>query len=243
MSTPIDNRALVWAFNQGTYSVTGFAALLDIGADTLEGLLRGNPRPEGIRLSTLLAISEKLGLPLNALFPAPPDSPDPEPEPPRLPDGTGTSSDERGAGSDVVADAEQLIACLYADGRTHTTSTDLATAFEWTLDRLTAAGTEAIRRLAPAGLTLTRSHGEYAIVPTRNHQDAQTALDNRHATERGLTHSHYKAVYQLLQGQNVSVSNSPVQRQRLLGGLANLGIVTNNLDPALTPEALEGLTQ
>ncbi len=237
MSTPIDNRALVWAFNQSTYTVPGLAALLDIGTDTLHELLGGNPRPERIRLSTLLALTNKLGLPLHVLFPPLTDPPDPDPD-----TGSTGGNDNRAATaeSSVVADAEQLVACLYTNGRSPTTSTELTTAFGWTLDRLDNAADEATHRLNPAGLTLTRSHGEYIVVPTRDHQDAKTRLDNRHATDRGLTHSHYKAVYQLLQHQPVTVSNSTIHRQAVVGGLANLGIVTNKTDPELTPDALEG---
>lgn len=233
MSTPIDNRALVWAFNQSTYTIPGLAALLDIGTDTLQELLRGTPRPEGVRLSTLLALTDKLGVPLHVLFPAPTDPPDLDNPSP------GAGEAARDAPT-LVADAEQLVACIYTNGRTPTTSTDLTTAFGWTLDRLDAAADEATRRLAPAGLKLTRSHGEYIVVPTRNHQDAKTRLDDRHASERGLTHSHYKAVYQILQRQPVTVSNSVKHRQGLLGGLANHCIVSDKSDPELSPDTIEG---
>jgi len=83
------------------------------------------------------------------------------------------------------------------------------------------------------------AHSGVDIAPVNDHLDATRALAERKVYERGLSYIHYKAVHQVLSGQPVTVTNSGRQRLRTLGGLVNLGILTQAKQPAFTEEARE----
>ncbi|GAA4372821.1 hypothetical protein [Nocardioides caricicola] len=222
-----DHQYVAHVFNQRGYHVNEFATRLDMSNGIVEAFLRGNVEPGELRIATLANMANLLGIPLHAMFARPAPPPDPD-------DLDGPAAD------DLTADAEQLLACVYDIGRaTPTLVSDIAKAFDWTLDRTYAAATEANRRLQPAGLAVNTSHGELFVAPVNDHLDAHKALTSRKVYERGLSLTHYKAAHQILTGQAVTVTNSGRQRLRTLGGMVNLGILTQAKQPAFTGAALE----
>lgn len=227
VDTPVFNtKHIAYVFNERGFRVNEFATRLDMSPNIVEALLRGTLEPGELRIATLANMAKMLGIPLHTMFARPNPAPDPnttaEPSPGQDPDG------------DAHADADQLIACVYDIGRTTATLiSELAKAFGWTLDRTYTATKEANRRLQPAGLQLNTSHGELLVTPIRNHLDAQHALTTRKVYERGLHLNHYKAIHQILTNQPVTVNSNKVQRLRTLGGLVNLGVLTDTL--TLTP--------
>ena len=225
-----DHRYVAYVFNQRGYHINEFASRLDMSNNVVEAFLRGTVEPGDLRVATLANMANLLGLPLRSMFTRPAPAPDP----------VGADPQPEPGGNAVAVDAEQLLACVYDTGRaTPTLVSELAKAFGWTIERTYAAATEADRRLKPAGLSVKTSHGELFVTPVNEHLDAQKALNARKVYERGLTYNHYRAAYQILAGQQVTVNNSARQRVRTLGGLVNVGVVTQVRQPALTEEALE----
>lgn len=222
-----DTRYIAYVFNQRGYRVNEIAARLDMSNNIVEAFLRGTVEPGDLRVATLVNMANLLGIPLASMFTHPVTAP----EPATLPDNDRT---------DAAEDADQLVACIYDTGRaTPVLITDIAAAFDWTTDRVYAAADEADQRLATAGLRAVTSHGELFITPVRDHHQAHKALTARKVYERGLSASHYKAVHQLLTDSEVTVSNSARQRLRTLGGLVNIGVITDARRPALTHAASE----
>lgn len=225
-----DHRYVAYVFNQRGYHINEFASRLDMSNNVVEAFLRGTVEPGDLRVATLANMANLLGIPLRSMFTRPAPAPDP----------VGADPQPEPGGNAVAVDAEQLLACVYDTGRaTPTLVSELAKAFGWTIERTYAAATEADRRLKPAGLSVKTSHGELFVTPVNEHLDAQKALNARKVYERGLTYNHYRAAYQILAGQQVTVNNSARQRVRTLGGLVNVGVVTQVRQPALTEEALE----
>mgnify|MGYP000969758640 CR=1 FL=1 len=242
-----DHRYVAYVFNQRGYHINEFASRLDMSNNVVEAFLRGTVEPGDLRVATLAKaihdakrdwdrvatlanMANLLGIPLRSMFTRPAPAPDP----------VGADPQPEPGGNAVAVDAEQLLACVYDTGRaTPTLVSELAKAFGWTIERTYAAATEADRRLKPAGLSVKTSHGELFVTPVNEHLDAQKALNARKVYERGLTYNHYRAAYQILAGQQVTVNNSARQRVRTLGGLVNVGVVTQVRQPALTEEALE----
>ena len=225
-----DHRYVAYVFNQRGYHINEFASRLDMSDNVVEAFLRGTVEPGDLRVATLANMANLLGIPLRSMFTRPAPAPDP----------VGADPQPEPGGNAVAVDAEQLLACVYDTGRaTPTLVSELAKAFGWTIERTYAAATEADRRLKPAGLSVKTSHGELFVTPVNEHLDAQKALNARKVYERGLTYNHYRAAYQILAGQQVTVNNSARQRVRTLGGLVNVGVVTQVRQPALTEEALE----
>lgn len=234
-SNPVfDTRNVAHAFNQRGYHINEFASRLDMSNNIVEAFLRGTAEPGELRIATLANMANLLGIPLHAMFarPAPLPNPDDLPEP--------DTADGEPNPDDLAADAEQLLACVYDTGRTTPTLvSEVAKAFEWTLDRAYAAATEANRRLRPAGLAVNTSHGELFVTPINDHLDAHKALASRKVYERGLNYTHYRAAHQIIAGQEVTVNRSARQRLLTLGGMVNLGVLTQAKQPAFTDEALE----
>lgn len=235
--TPVfDHRYVAHVFNQRGYHVNEFATRLDMSNNIVEAFLRGNVEPGELRIATLANMANLLGIPLHAMFTRPEPLRDPE----ELNDDSLPGASDESQSGRVAADAEQLIACVYDTKRsTPTLVSDIANAFEWTLDRTYAAATEASRRLQPAGLAVNTSHGELFITPINDHLAAHKTLATRKTYERGLSYVHYKALHQIITGQPVTVANSSRQRLRTLGGMVNIGVLTQAKQPAFTTEALE----
>lgn len=226
-----DTRYIAHVFNQRGYRVNEFATRLDMSNNVVEAFLRGTVEPGELRIATLTNMANLLGIPLHTMFARPAELPDPD-----TLDQEDTDPDE----DTRAADAEQLLACVYDTGRaTPTLVSEVAKAFEWTLDQTYAATTEADRRLRPAGLTLRTSHGELFVAPINAHLDAHKALTTRKVYERGLSFTHYRAAHQIISGEQVTVNRSARQRVLTLGGMVNIGVVTDVRKPALTDEALE----
>lgn len=233
-----DNKYVAHVFNQRGYHINEFASRLDMSNSTVEAFLRGTVEPGELRIATLANMANLLGIPLHAMF----ARPDPLPDPDELAE--PAPSDIESTGNDyavaLAADAEQLLACVYDTGRaTPTLISEIAKAFEWTLDRTYAAATKASRRLRPSGLAVNTSHGELFVTPINDHLVAHKALASRKVYERGLHFNHYRAAHQIISGQEVTVNKSARQRLLTLGGMVNLGVVTQAKSPALTDEALE----
>lgn len=233
LATPVfDNRYIAYVFNQRGYHVNEFAARLDLSNSVVEAFLRGTVEPGDLRIATLTSMANMLGIPLHSMFtrPAATDV-----------DLTPQNDSDDPLGSNAVdTDAAQLIATVYDTGRaTPTLITDIASAFDWTTERVFAAAAEGTRRLEPAGLRIATSHGELFITPIEDHHKAHRALTNRKTYERGLSYTHYKAVHQVLGNHQVTVNRSGRQRLRTLGGLVNLGVINQAKNPALTEAALE----
>lgn len=217
-----DNTTIAAAFNARGYYVNNIALALDMGSDNLERLLNGTLEPAELRVGTLLNLANLLGIPFASLFT--------QPDPPTDPaEATGS------ADSDVVADAETLIAVLYDTGPRPTIIRDIATALDWDIDRLNHATKEARNRLDPAGLKLNRSHGEMAIIPQRDHTAARQSLAQVEGKERGLQYGQYRAVYDLLNNRPPSYGNSTMRRRVVMGLLVNAGMITTLHQPTLTP--------
>jgi transcriptional regulator with XRE-family HTH domain len=231
-STPVFDTAYVaHVFNQRGYHINEFASRLDMSNGIVEAFLRGTVEPGDLRIATLANMANLLGIPLNSMFARPEPLPDPD---------TVPTGDEHLGEEDAGADAEQLVVCVYDTGRaTPTLLSEVAKAFDWTLDRTYAAAKEANRRLQPAGLAVRTSHGELFVTPVNEHLDAYNALTNRKVYERGLNYNHYRAAHQIISGQPVTVANSARQRLLTLGGMVNIGVLTQAKNPALTDEALE----
>lgn len=232
-----DHRYVAHVFNQRGYHINEFASRLDMSNGVVEAFLRGTAEPGELRVATLANMANLLGIPLHAMFTRPAPLPDPDdldqPQP-------SAPKDAEPSANDLVADAEQLLACVYDTGRsTPTLVSEIAKAFEWTLDRTYAAATEANRRLRPAGLAVNTSHGELFVTPINDHLDAHKALTSRKVYERGLHFNHYRAAHQILTGQQVTVNRSARQRLLTLGGMVNLGVLTQAKQPGFTEEALE----
>ncbi|NYD40022.1 helix-turn-helix domain-containing protein [Nocardioides panaciterrulae] len=222
-----DHRYVAHVFNQRGYHINEFATRLDMSNGVVEAFLRGTVEPGDLRIATLANMANLLGIPLHSMFARPAPLPDPDDLDPHAP-------------NDSVADAEQLLACIYDTGRTTPTLiSEVAKAFEWTLDRTYAAAAEASRRLQPAGLAVNTSHGELFVTPVNDHLDAHKALTNRKVYERGLNYNHYRAAHQILSRQEVTVNRSARQRLLTLGGMVNLGVLTQAKQPAFSDEALE----
>lgn len=232
-STPVfDSRYIAHVFNQRGYHVNEFATRLDMSNGIVEAFLRGTAEPGDLRIATLANMANLLGIPLHTMF----AQPEPLPDPDTIDTKEPTEADE----DEVVGDAEQLLACVYDTGRaTPTLLSEIAKAFDWTLDRTYAAAKEANRRLQPAGLAVRTSHGELFVGPVNEHMDAYNALTTRKVYERGLNYNHYRAAHQIISGQQVTVANSARQRLLTLGGMVNIGVLTQAKKPALTDEALE----
>lgn len=226
-----DHRHVAHVFNQRGYRVNEFATRLDMSNDIVEAFLRGTVEPGELRIGTLANMANLLGIPLHTIFARPEPLPDP--------DEINTTTEDDPT-DDLAADAEQLLACVYDNGRnTPTVISEIAKAFEWTLDRTYTAAAEANRRLQPAGLAVNTSHGELFVTPINDHLDAHKALTSRKVYERGLNYLHHRAAHQVLSRQEVTVNRSARQRLRTLGGLVNLGVLTQAKQPAFTDEALE----
>lgn len=224
-----DHRYVAHVFNQRGYHINEFATRLDMSNGIVEAFLRGRVEPGDLRIATLANMANLLGIPLHAMFARPEPLPDPD-----------NLSTEEPAEDGPAADAEQLLACVYDTGRsTPTLVSEIAKAFEWTLDRTYAAATEANRRLQSAGLAVNTSHGELFVTPINDHLDAHRALASRKVYERGLNYNHYRAAHQIHTGQEVTVNKSARQRLLTLGGMVNLGVLSQAKQPAFTEEALE----
>lgn len=234
-----DHQYVAHVFNQRGYHINEFASRLDMSNGVVEAFLRGTVEPGELRIATLANMANLLGIPLHAMFARPAPLPDPD----DLTESEGSSvepTDVEPTADDLAADAEQLLACVYDTGRaTPTLISEVAKAFEWTLDRTYAAATEANRRLRPAGLAVNTSHGELFVTPINDHLDAHKALTSRKVYERGLHFNHYRAAHQIISGQEVTVNKSARQRLLTLGGMVNLGVLTQAKQPAFTEEALE----
>lgn len=241
---PVFNtRYLLYAFNQSGYHINEFAYRLDLSARTLEALLRGNDDPGELRIATLVAMANQLGIPLHSMFARPEPLPDPanatDPAPTKP--GTSTAADAETQGTDDLKnDAEQLLACIYEAGRTTPTLvSEIAKAFGWTIERTYAAANESDRRLAPAGLTMKTNHGNVFVAPINDHLDAQTALKNHKVYARGLHINQYRTIHQILTGRKASESRSTARGLINLGAMVNLGVLTQAKKPALTEATRE----
>lgn len=227
-----DHRYVAHVFNQRGYHINEFATRLDMSNSIVEAFLRGTVEPGDLRIATLANMAHLLGIPLHAIFARPAPLPDPAT--------LGEQEPAEPSQDDLASDAEQLLACVYDTGRsTPTLVSEVAKAFGWTLDRAYAAATEANRRIRPAGLAVNTSHGELFVTPINDHLDAHKALTNRKVYERGLNYNHYRAAHQIISGQEVTVNRSARQRLLTLGGMVNLGVLTQARKPAFTDEALE----
>ena len=233
-----DHRYVAHVFNQRGYHINEFAARLDMSNGIVEAFLRGTVEPGDLRIATLANMANLLGIPLHAMFARPAPLPDPD----NLDEQAGVNAEPtaESTSDDLATDAEQLLACVYDTGRaTPTLVSEIAKAFDWTLDRTYAAAAEANRRLRPAGLAVNTSHGELFVTPTNDHLDAHKALTSRKVYERGLNYNHYRAAHQIISGQEVTVNRSARQRLLTHGGMVNLGVLNQAKRPAFTDEALE----
>lgn len=233
-----DHRYVAHVFNQRGYHINEFASRLDMSNGIVEAFLRGTVEPGDLRIATLANMANLLGIPLHTMF----ARPEPLPDPDNLRNSEGPDSEPTAqhTADDLATDAEQLLACVYDTGRaTPTLVSEIAKAFDWTLDRTYAAATEADRRLQPSGLAVNTSHGELFVTPINDHLDVHKALTSRKVYERGLNYNHYRAAHQIISGQEVTVNKSARQRLLTLGGMVNLGVLTQAKQPAFTEEALE----
>lgn len=224
-TSPFDHdkiRNAVWTSGL-TLNEVAFRAHLP--AKALTHIVDGKPGPLDIRLDTLKRLATHLGLPLHALFAAPPQPPAP------------TTSD-----GNAVSDATTVIATIYDRGTTPTIRHDLALALGWDTTRLNAALDEAEHRLAPAGLTLNRTHGECSVVPIHDHTEDRAALTQAQSDRNGtaIAIDAYEAVHQVMTGQPLLPQKKQFRRQVVLGNAANLGILDlQPRTPRLTDAALE----
>lgn len=221
-----DHRHIAYVFTQRGYTVNEMASRLDLSNHTLEDILRGSGDPGELRIATLRTMAALLGIPVHGLFARPTPAED-TPEPSR----TQPTRAE---------DAEQLIVCVYDRGRaTPTLVSDLAAAFDWTLDRTYAAAREADQRLRHAGLRVNTSHGELFIAPTGTHLAAIEALEARRTYQRGLHYNQYRIVLALLRDPTAPIAQGLRTRRITLSGLVNQGVLSTTKRPELTPAALD----
>ncbi|MEO7267707.1 MAG: helix-turn-helix transcriptional regulator [Knoellia sp.] len=223
-TSPFDHNKVRNAVWTSGLSLNEIAYRAHLPAKALTHIVDGKTGPLDIRLDTLKRLATHLGLPLHALFAAPP--------PP--PEAASTDSNE-------VTDATTVIATIYDRGTTPTIRHDLALALGWDTTRLNAALDEAEQRLAPAGLTLNRTHGECSVVPIHDHTGHRTALTHAQSDRNGtaIAVDAYEAVHQVLTGQPLLPQKKAFRRQVVLGNAANLGIL--DLQPR-TPRLTEAAT-
>jgi transcriptional regulator with XRE-family HTH domain len=203
-----DTRAINYAFRERGLAISELAYRVDVSIAAIERILNGTTDPGEMRIATLARIAEHLGIPLRSMFTEP----------------TLADPERSSAQPDPVADAETVIALIYDRGSTPTVNTDLVTALDWDIDRLTAAYDEADRRLRPIGLRIYRQHGEGTIRPLHNHADQRAKLRKVEAAQYGLKAHHYKGIYQARNRQPVTLGETATRRL-VLGALVNLGIL------------------
>ena len=182
-SNPFNSRRIANALLATGLSVNEVAFRVHMPFKTLQQIVEGATTPIDVRVTTLERLAEAINLPLRSLFTPPKGAPDPEEQ-------GKTESTE------AAADATTVIAVLYDRGTNPTINTDLAKGLGWTLQRLNTAYDEAERRLAPAGLRLTRTHGEGSIGPATDRANERAAVEHARADNTGLSVDTYQAAYQ-----------------------------------------------
>lgn len=223
-SNPFNSRRIANALLATGLSVNEVAFRVHMPFKTLQQIVEGATTPIDVRVTTLERLAEAINLPLRSLFTPPKGAPDPEEQ-------GKTESTE------AAADATTVIAVLYDRGTNPTINTDLAKGLGWTLQRLNTAYDDAERRLAPAGLRLTRTHGEGSIGPATDRANERAAVEHARADNTGLSVDTYQAAYQAMTGADVLPGRAAYRRQIVVGRLANLGIVNGQRGASTLTEA------
>lgn len=224
-TSPFDHEKIRNAIWTSGLTVNETAFRSHLPAKTLQHIVDGKTSPIDVRLDTLKRLATHIGLPLHSLFAAPPPPPEPDTDLNSLP-----------------SDATTVIATIYDRGKTPTVRHDLAAALGWDSTRLLAALDEAEHRLAPAGLTILRTHGECSIVPRHDHAGHRASLTHALSDRNGtaITLDAYQAVFQVMNNEPVLPPKPKFRRHLALGSAANIGILNlQERTPRLTDAAME----